>query len=265
MEAAACYVGECRNGPRDAKIALTAEGLYGMFIYILTPLVFVGVLGASLSSADPLTLYTDFTTALFGHGSWIKWFIGLPLILALLLSVLNAIMGCGRSLYQIAEDGLIPRWFHHLNRHGVPDHAMEFNVVCSAIVVLFGSPLRIYIFSNMGYLLACSMSLGGYWLYRQYRADVPRPVRMAGWVRWPALLVFIFFMFVWAYGGWNAPKLVVGPDEGPFLFFLGLAVIAAYLPLYWWRVSMDRRSGGRPAEVTKVAETAPGTSPEAAT
>ena len=61
MEAAACYVGECRNGPRDAKIALTAEGVYGMFIYILTPLVFVGVLGAALTTSDPLTLYTDFT------------------------------------------------------------------------------------------------------------------------------------------------------------------------------------------------------------
>src|SRR5262249_1309310 len=41
MEAAACYVGECRGGARDAKIALTAEGLYGMFIYIATPLMFV--------------------------------------------------------------------------------------------------------------------------------------------------------------------------------------------------------------------------------
>jgi len=262
MEAAACYIGECRDPARDAKIAMSVEGLYGFFIYVMTPLVFVAVLG-SAKSFDPLTVYTDFTAKVFGsNGTWVQYLIGIPLIVALLLSVLNAIMGCGRSLYQIAEDGLIPRWFHHLNRHGVPDHAMEFNVVCSAIVVLFGSPLRIYIFSNMGYLLACAMSLGGYWLYRQYRAEVPRPVRMAGWIRWPALLVFIFFMFVWAYGGWNAPKLVVGPDEGSFLFFLGLAVIAAYLPLYWWRVAMDRRAGGRPAEVTKTAADA---SPEAAT
>ena len=45
MEAAACYVGECRDGARDAKIALTAEGLYGVFVYIATALVFVAVLG----------------------------------------------------------------------------------------------------------------------------------------------------------------------------------------------------------------------------
>ena len=51
---------ECRDPARDAKIALTAEGLYGVFVYIGTAIVFVGVLGASLKTADPLTLYTSF-------------------------------------------------------------------------------------------------------------------------------------------------------------------------------------------------------------
>src|SRR5262249_8708614 len=129
MEAAACYVGECRGGARDAKIALTAEGIFGMFIYIATPLVFVAVLGLALTTADPLTLYLSYTDHIFGHSSWERWFIGIPLILALGLSVLNAIMGCGRSLYQAAEDGLLPKWFEHKNKHGVPDHAMAFNVV----------------------------------------------------------------------------------------------------------------------------------------
>ena len=41
MEAAACYVAECRDPARDAKIALTAEGLYGLFIYAATAIVFV--------------------------------------------------------------------------------------------------------------------------------------------------------------------------------------------------------------------------------
>ena len=158
-----------------------------MLIYILTPLVFVGVLGAALSSSDPLTLYTDFSTALFGHGSWIKWFIGLPLILALLLSVLNAIMGTGRSLYQASEDGALPRWFGKVNVHGVPARAMAFNVAASMLVVLFGSPVRIYIFSNAGYLFACGMSLAGYFVYRQMRPAAERPFRLPGWVRYVAL------------------------------------------------------------------------------
>jgi hypothetical protein len=89
----------------------------------------------------------------------VQWFVGIPLILALALWVLNAIMGVGRSLYQAAEDGLLPRWFEHKNRHGVPDYAMGFNVVCSMILVLLGSPVRIYIISNGGYLLSCTLAL----------------------------------------------------------------------------------------------------------
>ncbi len=256
MEAAACYVGECRNGPRDAKIAMTAEGIYGMLIYILTPLVFVGVLGAALSSSDPLTLYTDFTTALFGHGSWIKWFIGLPLVLALLLSVLNAIMGVGRSLYQASQDGVLPRWFGRVNAHGVPARAMAFNVVVSMIVVLFGSPVRIYIFSNAGYLFACALSLAGYFVYRQLRPEVERPFRLPGWVRFLALAIFAFWAVVYFYGGWNAPNIVVAPNSGPYLFLLGLAIMGLYFPLYFWRKRSDRR---RPVLVA-----APAAAPELA-
>ncbi len=53
MEAAACYIGECRDPARDAKIALTAEGIYGVFIYIATAVVFVAVLGAALKTGGP--------------------------------------------------------------------------------------------------------------------------------------------------------------------------------------------------------------------
>ncbi len=81
MEAAACYVGECRGGARDAKIALTAEGLFGVFIYIATAAhVRRGARGLPLTSADPLTLYLTYTDQIFGHGSWVKWFVGIPLI-----------------------------------------------------------------------------------------------------------------------------------------------------------------------------------------
>jgi len=254
MEAAACYVGECRNPVRDAKIAMTAEGIYGVFIYVMTPVVFVGVLGAALSTADPLTLYTDFASKLFGATSWVKWFIGVPLVLALLLSVLNAIMGVGRSIYQAAEDGMLPRWFQSTNRHGVPGRAMVFNVVCSMVVVLFGSPARIYIFSNAGYLFSCALALAGYFVYRQMRPEVHRPYRLPNFFKWIALAIFVFWMVVYWYGGFNAPRIVVGPDETPFLFVLGLGIMCLYFPLYWWRAASDRRRAS--AAAPQLAEAA---------
>jgi amino acid transporter len=244
MEAAACYIGETHNPARDAKIALTAEGLYGLAMFTLIPLMFVVVLGSALKSADPLTLFTQFAQKIFGSGSYVQWIIGLPLILALLLSALNAIMGTGRSLFQVAEDGMMPRWFGRLNRHSVPANSMGFNIVCSIIVLFFGSPLRIYIFSNMGYLLSLAIAFGGYWVHARFQPDLPRPVKMPHLMRWVALGAFIFFMFVWVFGGWNAPKYVVGPTEGETLFWLGIAVLLAYWPLYWWRGWRDKAGAG---------------------
>ena len=46
MEAAACYIGECKDPERDAKIAMNLEGGYGVFIYTLIPISFILVLGA---------------------------------------------------------------------------------------------------------------------------------------------------------------------------------------------------------------------------
>jgi len=265
MEAAACYVGECRGGARDAKIALTAEGIFGMFIYIATPLLFVAVLGLALTSADPLTLYLSYTNHIFGPGSWEQWFIGIPLILALALSVLNAIMGCGRSLYQAAADGQLPRWFQHTNRFGVPDYAMAFNVVCSALLVLLGSPVRIYIISNGGYLLSCLLAFGGYFVYRHLRPDVERPFRLPTFAKWGALAVFVIWTVIYFYGGWNSPKIVVGPHQGPGLYLLGLLIVALYAPLYWWRAWQDRKlaaaAGGGAALVPAAQTGAPGEPP----
>jgi amino acid transporter len=210
----------------------------------------------SAAQAAPLTAYLSYTAKIFGGGSWETWFVGIPLIAALALSVLNAIMGVGRSLYQAAEDGQLPRWFQHRNRHGVPDYAMAFNVVCSMVLVLLGSPLRIYIISNGGYLLSCSLALLGYFIYRQLRPDTPRPFRLPTFAKWIALAIFLVWAFIYFYGGWNSPKIILAdPHQGPGLYLLGLLIVALYAPLYWWRRWSDNRlaAKGRLPEAVPAA------------
>jgi amino acid transporter len=249
MEAAACYLSECRDPARDAKIAMTVEGIYGFFIFVLTAVMLVLVLGGA-ANIDPLTIFSTFISTVTGtSGGWVQWAIGLPLIVALLLSVLNAIMGCARSLYQTAEDGLLPRWFGHLNRHGVPDRAMAFNVVASFVVLLFGSPLRIFVFSNMGYLFACGLTFFVYFLHRQTRPEIDRPYKLPGAMRWVSLVLGVFAVVLWTFGGWNSPKVVVGTSSHT-LYFLGLAVIAAYIPLHLQRVWSDRRLAKSTGSIT---------------
>ncbi len=258
MEAAACYVGECRDPRRDAKIALTAEGIYGVFVYIGTAIVFVGVLGAALKSADPLTLYTSFCDHIFGNAGWVKYLIGIPLVLALLLSVLNAIMGVSRSLFQAAEDRILPRFFMHKNKHHVPDRAMFFTLICAIVVGMLGSPVRIYIFSNVGYIIAVAGSLYGYFILRQMSPERASPFRMPGWFRFVALACALFLTFDYFVGGWNSPNIVVGPGTGHSLYILGFVVVAAYFPLYFYRKWSDKRIGIEPSDEVPLVVGSPG-------
>jgi amino acid transporter len=100
--------------------------------------------------------------------------------------------------------------------------------------------LEIYIFSNMGYLLALALALIGYFLYRQNYPDLKRPVRMPGFMRYLALAIGVFFLFVWLYGGYYASDIAVGPGKR-WLFFLGLGVCLLYLPLHAYRRFVDDR------------------------
>ena len=249
IEAAACYIGECREPARDARIALSLASAYGAFIYVGVPLMLVVVLGPTMASegyADIFVTFLAYTRAIFGPEAWVQWAIGIPIIAALLFTVLHAIMGCGRSLYQAAEDGILPRFFHHTNRHGVPDFAMTFNVACSLVVVFFGSPLEIYIFSVVGYLLCVGLALIGYFLYRQNHPELRRPVRLPGFVRFLALGLGVIFLFIWAYGGYYAADIIIGTDPPRrWLFFLGLGILSLYVPLYLYRQREDASNSPR--------------------
>ena len=80
MEAAACYIGECKDPERDAKIAMNLEGGYGVFIYTLIPISFILVLGAKALSnsalVDPKTIFVNFADKVFGGGgSALDWLI----------------------------------------------------------------------------------------------------------------------------------------------------------------------------------------------
>jgi hypothetical protein len=66
---------------------------------------------------------------------------------------------------------------------------------------------------------------------------------MPGWFRWIALACALFLTFDYFVGGWNSPDIVVGPGQGHFLYILGLVIVAAYVPLYWWRKISDKRRG----------------------
>ena len=240
MEAAACYIGECRDPERDAKIAMTLEGSFGLFIYTLIPIGFIVVLGAGALSnpdlVDPNTIFVTFAGDVFNTaGELLNWLVAGMLIVALALSALNAIMGCARSLHQMSVDGQFPRLFQRLNHHGVPSRAMFFNVLASLVVILAGGAVEIYTFSNVGYTGSLIFVLVAYYMLRRYRPDVRRPVRLPEFMKYVALILAAGLFFIWAFGG--IAYSIIGETE--IYYFLGWVVALAYIPLYLYRTRVE--------------------------
>ena len=241
MEAAACYIGECSNPDKDAKIAMNLEGAYGVFIYTMVPIAFIVVLGAAALAdpalADPKTIFVTFAGKVFPGigGEILNWIIATMLIIALALSALNAIMGSGRSIYQMAVDGEFPKWFTKQNEHGVPARAMAFNVVASLIVVLGGGAVEIYSFSNVGYTVSFIPVLIGYYLLRQDKPNMRRPFKLPEFMKYGALVLAALYFVFWLFGGLWYSKL----GNVQIYYWLGWATLFAYLPLYWYRVYVE--------------------------
>jgi amino acid transporter len=250
-EAAACYIGECRNPGRDARIAMTLEGGYGVFVYTMLPVSFVVVLGAQAISdpalVDPKTMFVTFASNIFPGvaGAVMEWLMAIMLIIALVLSALNSLMGCSRSLYQMSLDGQFPRFYQHLNKYHVPDRAMMTNVGASLLIAFMGGAIEIYSFSNVGYLGSFVPVLIAYYLLRKDRPNVHRPFRLPEYFKHIALALAALYFFVWLCGG-----IIYSYIGGQAIYyFLGIAATFMYLPLYWYRKWEDARNGYAAADM----------------
>jgi len=155
------------------------------------------------------------------------------------LSALNSLMGCSRSLYQMSLDGQFPRFYQHLNSHHVPDRAMMTNIVASLAIAFMGGAIEIYSFSNVGYLGSFVPVLIGYYLLRQDRPHLMRPFRLPEFFKYIALFLAALYFFVWLVGG--VIYSFIGGQA--IYYFLGVCAIFMYLPLYWYRKWEDRRMG----------------------
>jgi amino acid transporter len=193
--------------------------------------------------ADPRTIFSTFATAVFGKGaSWLDWLIAIMLVIALSLSVLNALMGSGRAIYQMSLDGDFPRIFSNVNKHGVPGFSMGFNVVCSILLIFTGGAVEIYSLSNVGYLASFIPVLVAYYLLRRDRPDMNRPVRLPGFFKYIALAMAALYFVIWIYGGivyTGLPNASLGGANTRVYYFIGWAILLSYLPLYWYRVKVE--------------------------
>jgi len=235
FEAAYCHVGEMRhpekNMPRAARAAAIMAGLY----FVVLPVVWLGALGPDALGKDLIDQLGPTFAPLFGGlaRSVAIWF----MMFNMFHGTMAPTAGACRTLSQLADDGLLPRFFSKRNRFDSPYVANIFTAACAIIFLLMGDPVWLIAAANMTYLIGIALPSVAVWLLRRDAPLMHRPYKAARGMISLGLVAAI---------SWGISTILGFQQFGlpTVLFGVGLAYSGTFF--YAWRQWSDRRRAGLP-------------------
>lgn len=234
FETAICYTSEFRNPATDTFKAIFYSGLICVLLYTLVPFTFQGVLGLSGMLEPSIVDGSGVAAAMakmVGGTSFITNIMVMLMILALLLSIMTAMAGSSRTLYQGSVDGWLPRYLSHVNSHGAPTAAMWTDLVVNLIVLAIAAADATSFFfilavSNCGYIIFNFLNLNSGWIHRIDNGHIHRP--------WKAPTILITLGAIFAFV--NAVFMGAGAKVwNPNALWAGLFAASLIIPVFAFR------------------------------
>ena len=213
--------GEIKRPQRNLPLALIAGSLVVMGVYLLTNLAYFFVLSAAeVASSDRVAAVMMRAIV----GEWGAAAVSLAALISMFAALNGSLLSGSRIPYALARDGLFFRRFAAVSpKHLTPGFSVLALSAWSAVLVLSGrydQLLTMVIFPSW---ILYGMSAAAVIVLRRKRPDLPRPYKTVGYPLVPLL-------FVAAAAALLAATLQKSPRES----FLGLTVIAAGIPFYWY-------------------------------
>jgi amino acid transporter len=180
FETAICYTSELRSPGTDCVRSIVSAGVLCVLMFTIVPFAFQGTLGLE-AMLDP-GIYDGSGVAaamarMVGGGPVISSLIVFLLLLALVLSIITAMAGSSRTLYQGSVDGWLPRYLSHVNAHGAPTRAMWTDLGFNLILLLLSDYVFVLAVSNCCYLIFNFLNLNAGWIHRVDSPAAHRPWR----------------------------------------------------------------------------------------
>ena len=234
FETAVCYTSEFRNPGSDTFKAIFYSGVLCIGLFVLVPFTFQGALGVTGMLAAPISDGSGVAAALarmVGGGRVVEALLVVMMVMALLLSIMMAMAGSSRTLYQGSVDGWLPRYLSKVNSHGAPTPAMWTDLIFNLVLLSIacgGGPSFVFILtiSNFGYMIFNFLNLNAGWIHRIDSGRTPRPYRAPTWL----LALGGIFAFV------NAVFMGAGAKVwSPWALKSGALAAALILPVFWYR------------------------------
>lgn len=155
FEAAACHVGETIDPNRSVPRAMLASAAMAGVYFVVLPVVWLGVLGPEQLGKDlALVLGPTFAPLLgsFGKAAAV-WFI----MLNMFHGTMQPLAGAARTLSQLSEDGLLPRFLEWRTTTDCPWAATLLTASMASIFLLLGDPIWMIAAANFTYLIGICM------------------------------------------------------------------------------------------------------------
>jgi len=180
FETAICYMSEFKNPGRDQAKAILWSGVFCILCYTVIPFVWQGVLGTDYmlkpeiySGAGVPQGFAD----MFNAGATFTKFCAVAMFFTVMLSVMTAMSGSSRTLFQGGQDGWLPKYLAHLNNHKVPTYAMWTDLIFNLFLLLMSDYVFVLAVSNCNYMIFNFLNLNAGWIHRRDNPRVPRPFK----------------------------------------------------------------------------------------
>ena len=96
----------------------------------------------------------------------------------------------------MSVDGQFPRFFQQINKHGVPDRSMAFNVVVISGRLPGGRCGRDLYVLQRGLHVSFLPVLVGYYLLRKHKPNLRRPFTLPEFMKYVALALAAFYFVI---------------------------------------------------------------------
>ncbi len=227
FETAVCYVSEFKDPRKDTFKAIMAAGILCLVAFSLVPFSFQGFLGKSGLLADNIMDGSGVAAAManmVGNGHSIYLITYFMFLFVVITSLMTAMAGSSRTIYQASVDGWLPKYLSKVNKHGAPVAAMWTDFAFNVVLLTFSNYFFILIAANVCYMIFVFLNLNSGWLHRLDNKNQERPFKVP-----KVILVFntavsyLNIIFIGAYAG--------SVESGPVLsgFLWALVIIPVFL------------------------------------
>jgi len=228
-ETALIYCREFTNPRKDTVKAAIGITVVCLFFYTLVPLSFQGALGLTglldpgIYSGAGVGLAMAHMVGLSGTGVDI---IIVMLLVTLLLSVMAAIAGSARTLFQSSKDGFLPKYLSVTNKNGTPTRAMWTDLSLNLVLLTMSNDVFLLAISNVCYMTFFFINLQSGWMHRMDRPGWTRPYRAPTWLIAAGAVLGFFDMFLIGVGA---------NSYGNGVLVGGFIVVFAIIPIFAYR------------------------------